>query len=488
VTDRFDAMPTTTFGAEPYSPQRRTALVLTGTGTAGAYHAGVLRALHEAGVKIDIVAGRGVGVIGALFAAVDGAQRLWDERGFWRGGGVHGLYRWRLVPRIVVSAFGVSIAIVAIPVFAAAVGLVVFPIDFVLKMVGVGGASGLVGGYLRFADAAFAPEALPTWLPRLVVLVLTAAAAIAVADGWMNGARGARGSFWWRAASAPLSSRAAVDRCWRVMWDLVRGAAQLPQPGPAELGRRYAELLAENLGQPGFRELVVTVHDVDAQRDLLFALVSESRRRDLVRRATSEAADGRRAEVFDIAGVARDHLPDAVAAALSIPLATDWHPVTFAADGYWRGETHRLADRPAGLIRLIDELIDLGAEQVVLVSAAPDTIGPHALAAPRLDGRGRLGEYLVSSEAAVVRDATTTTAGVRIFTVRPAHNPVGPFDFDGGYDDRSHRRHPIGELMNRGYEDAYYQFIEPVVGASGEKVGSGALRSKLPAASGSAGL
>ena len=35
----------------PYSTRLRTALVLTGTGTAGAYHAGVLRALHEAGVK-----------------------------------------------------------------------------------------------------------------------------------------------------------------------------------------------------------------------------------------------------------------------------------------------------------------------------------------------------------------------------------------------------------------------------------------------------
>ena len=44
----------------------------------------MLRALHEAGVKIDIVAGRGIGVVGALFAAVDGAQRLWDDKGFWR--------------------------------------------------------------------------------------------------------------------------------------------------------------------------------------------------------------------------------------------------------------------------------------------------------------------------------------------------------------------------------------------------------------------
>src|SRR3954463_14204038 len=93
--------PTPSGIAESYSPQRRTALVLTGTGTAGAYHAGVLRALHEAGVKIDIVAGRGAGVIGALFAAVDGGQRLWDEKGFWRGAGVEALYGWRLVPHVV---------------------------------------------------------------------------------------------------------------------------------------------------------------------------------------------------------------------------------------------------------------------------------------------------------------------------------------------------------------------------------------------------
>ena len=44
-----------------YSPERRTALVLCGTGVHGAYHAGVLRALQEAGVKIDIMAGQGVG-------------------------------------------------------------------------------------------------------------------------------------------------------------------------------------------------------------------------------------------------------------------------------------------------------------------------------------------------------------------------------------------------------------------------------------------
>ena len=67
-----------------YSPERRTALVLTGTGAHGAYHAGVLRALQEAGVKIDILAGHGVGAGSAALAALDGAARLWDQSGIWR--------------------------------------------------------------------------------------------------------------------------------------------------------------------------------------------------------------------------------------------------------------------------------------------------------------------------------------------------------------------------------------------------------------------
>ena len=52
-------------------------------------------------------------------------------------------------------------------------------------------------------------------------------------------------------------------------------------------------------------------------------------------------------------------------------------------------------------IRLVDELIDLGVEQIILVSGAPEAAGPHTLAAARLDGRGRLGEYVQSTEAAI---------------------------------------------------------------------------------------
>ena len=75
-----------------YIPHLRTALVLTGTGTAGAYHAGVVRALHEAGVKVDLVAGRGIGAVGAMFTAVDGGPGLWESDGVWRKAGVGRLY------------------------------------------------------------------------------------------------------------------------------------------------------------------------------------------------------------------------------------------------------------------------------------------------------------------------------------------------------------------------------------------------------------
>jgi Patatin-like phospholipase len=468
MTERFAAVPH--HASEPYSPKLRTALVLTGTGTDGAYHAGALRALVEAGVKIDLVAGRGIGAVGALFHAIDGASRLWDENGFWRSPGIDALYRWRRIPKLAVAALATAALIVAVPILAVALGLVVFPLDFLVKVVGLGGASGLVGWYTAMANAAFAPSALPTWLPRLVLLVLGTAVAAALADGWRQFSRVPRGRFWWRMLRPPVSAQDAFDRTWRVLWELLRGAAQLKQPLAADLARRYVEVAADNLGQPGFRELLITVHDVDAHRDLMFALVAEHRRRDLVRRPSTAAAELRRSEVFDLAGADRELLADAIAASLAIPLATEPHAVRFPADSYWRGEVHRLCDRPASLVRLMDELIELGVEQIVLVAGAEEGAGPHALAPPRLDAFGRLGEYLESSEAAVIRDATTTTAGVRIYSVRPVHNPIGPLDFSGGFDDRSARRQPLHELMGRGYEDAYHQFIEPVVGGSGEKM------------------
>ena len=77
-----------------YSPERRTALVLSGTGIHGAYHAGVLRALQEAGVKVDLLAGHGAGAANAALGAIDGQARSWEADGLWLGPGVADFYGW----------------------------------------------------------------------------------------------------------------------------------------------------------------------------------------------------------------------------------------------------------------------------------------------------------------------------------------------------------------------------------------------------------
>ena len=229
--------------------------------------------------------------------------------------------------------------------------------------------------------------------------------------------------------------------------------------------------MSENLGQPGFRELVVTAHDVDTRRDVVFALLAEPYRRRFFRRTARHG--GRRAfETWDLAGAGRDYALDALAASVCLPVVTEPHLITFAPESQWRGETHRVCDRPDGAARVLEEVLNAGAEQAVVVSSTAELTGPHALSAGRRDARGRAGEYLASVEAAAVRDAVTARVGhfQGLFLIRPTHNPLGPFDFHGTYDERSDRRHTLAELVDRGYQDAYRQFVDPVIGASGERL------------------
>ena len=125
---------------------------------------------------------------------------------------------------------------------------------------------------------------------------------------------------------------------------------------------------------------------------------------------------------------------------------------------------------PGGLLRLLEEVAAAGAEQIVIVAPVPAPGGPHELSAGRADLRGRAGEYLSAFETAAFRDAVEQFTGrfASLFVIRPAHNPLTPLDFAGVYDERSDRRRSLAELVDRGYEDAYRQFIEPIVGAGAE--------------------
>ncbi|MBI2187622.1 MAG: patatin-like phospholipase family protein [Acidobacteria bacterium] len=426
---------------QPYSPERRTALVLCGTGAHGAYHAGVLRALEEAGVKIDVVAGHGVGAASAALAAIGGASRLWEADGLWRSPSVAAFYRWKWPLRA--SAW----LVILLAAVTAAVGAL--------------GALGL---------------AAPPWVPLAPLVLLLLVAVTLAVGGVVTGRSGRRrrrmsGRPWWRLLGAPFDADPIQQAFARALWQLIRGASPASGPAASELGRRYAEVLGENLGQPGFREVMVAVTDLDARTDLVAALLREPHQREFV---APRPGRERGAEVVDLSGTGRDQAGDLVAGALTPPLACDPQAVTFGVDSYWRGETHRLCDRPGAIFRLLEELASAGVTQVVVVSAVTHPQNPHRLSTPRLELRHRLSEFLGAAEAAALRDALEM-ARLRfdsVYVIAPAHNPVGPFDMAGAYDEASDRTQDLVELMARAYEDASHQFIEPVVGASGERLAS----------------
>jgi hypothetical protein len=460
-----------------YSTRLRTAVILTGTGTAGAYQAGVLRALHEAGVRTDLVAGRGMGAVSAMFAAVDGGARLWEPTGIWKGTGAASFYRWRRALQISGWALVAASLILLFPLALLGAAIAAGTVGFVFTLVGLGdSASAIMTRFTGWIAGLFAPGALPTTVPRLVLLaVLIAVAAMAVSVTVRHARTAGRRTrrravdLLWQMVSSPLSSGSTFEAFAGELWTLIKGAAPLQQPRDAELGRRYVELLSENLGQPGFREVLIVVHDLDARHDLVFGFLAEQYRARFFGRSVRGAA-ARAAESFDLAGVAREHAMDVLAASLAMPVGTAPHHVAFAAEGPWRGETHRLCDRPGSLARLVEEAAAAGAEQILLVSASPRSARAHELSARRADPRGDAGDQLGSFESAALRDVLEQFAGrfAGVHVIRPEHNPVGPLDFAGLHDERSDRRSSVAELVDRGYEDAYRQFIDPIVGASGE--------------------
>jgi hypothetical protein len=454
--------------SDTYSPERRTALILSGTGADGAYHAGVLRALHEAGIKIDLVCGRGIGSVGAVLSSVDGAARLWDAKGLWRAPIVPSLYRWRWPVRVLLVTAAVIAGVFLSPLLFLAAGLMTYLVGLFLGMAGLELGATVMQRYSAALAASFAPDALPTWLPRMVTLAVLFAALTLVIGALITGRaaplrRRSRGPRAWALLGAPLDGARAITHFVNGIWDLLRGGGNVTLPAEHDLSRRFTELLNDNLGQPGFSELLLTVHDLDARRDVVFGLVRDPYRRTLF--PPPSATGGRRAEAFDLAGLARDHLIDVLRGSLAIAGLTEPTLVRFAPDTYWRGEAHRLADRPGGLARLLEEAAAAGAEQVILVTAAPEPPGPHELNRPRLDPRGRLSEHMSAMEAAAVRDGVLHLQHRfrAVYVIRPAHNPVGGLDLGGAYDERSDRDQTLGELVERGYADAYHSFIEPVV-------------------------
>jgi hypothetical protein len=459
----------------PYSPRLRTGVVLCGAGTAGAYQAGVLKALTEAGVKVDLLAAHGIGVPTALCAAIDGGAKLWDSAGPWSSPELAKAYRWRPALRIAGIGFAIAGLVLVSPLAVLVLAAGIYAVSLLASLVSLTGtAAALVDLYRGAIELLFHPPIVPTIVPRALVLTVLAIVVVIVmaaieAARQDPARRRLRGAFWWRLVGSPLTSDEPASVLLSALWKLVRGGSAEPRPVAADLGRRYVETLGENLEQPGFRELLLAVHDVDGRRDLVGGLLNQN-----AQAAFQSARSGlgpREAEIVDWAGPQRGLLVDFLQASLRLPFVSPAHVAEFPADSYWRGERHRLSDRPGLPSRLVEEAASAGVEQIILVSATPPSSLAHSLSYRPLDLRGRMGEVLRGVESAALQDAyaAATARFSGVFIIRPDHNPIGPFDFDGAHDDASDRRVRVRDLLEQGYGDAYRQFIEPIV-AAGDRI------------------
>jgi hypothetical protein len=447
-------------------------VVFTGTGTSGAYHAGVLRALDESGVKIDLVVGSGGGAIAAAFAAAAGGAALYGKGGFWEGATLRSFYRLRPALRVALGLLAVSFAMFALPVVLGLALGILFPLLLVADRVFPGAASRGLALLWVAPEAVSGPYLAAQAVP---VLALAMLAVVVVASLYFR-----KRARLVEAFEALLDAEPALRRLRRGLAEIARGASLAgAAASDAELGRRLVALLLENLGEPGFRELIVRVADLERAGSLAFALLRDPS--PLLGRddAFDLAAPGCFALLFD-----------ALAAGLMLPPALPPRRVVFPKGALHAGETHRLTDASLVPGCGIEEALAAGAEQVVVVTGAPEEIvpptrrrGPLA----RIDATLRALEQQASAEIAAVErtNRMVATLGHRVaggkgawedpatgelarevdlWVIRPRRRTLGPAELDGARDPATEVLQTTDDLVERGFRDAYRQFIEPVVG------------------------
>jgi hypothetical protein len=297
------------------------------------------------------------------------------------------------------------------------------------------------------------------------------------------------------ALEAALDPRRGRARLCAGLWQVARGAAlSAAPPDERELGKRYATLLGENLGQPGFRELILRVADLDGGGTLPFVLLQDAQRGSFVaaRRGPHARLDGV-PRVVDLRTTAyAELLFDAVVTGVLAPLAAPVRRVAFPRGGLFGGQTRRLADATLTAGSGVADALAAGADQVILVSATPEVA---ALPLRRRGPLAVLDGMLASLERqAIERDAEEAerinrmvdTLGHRtddgrrawedpatgrlyrdfaLYVIRPARRMLTPLELDGARDPSTDVIETPADLLEQGYRDTYRLFVEPVVGA-----------------------
>jgi len=467
---------------------RRTAVVFAGSGASGAYHAGVLKALDEAGVRIDLMVGSGVGVLAAAFGAAASGAALYGEKGLWREISFRRVFRLRWGVRFLRSLALVALSAFLVPaVLALMLGL------FLPAFLAVDFAQPGFMTRLFEAVAALAPGlrlffvfalAAPTFLAFLFVLLRG-----------VSLLRSSRRRIGEALESAFDLSGIEKDLARR-LWEAARGPA-LNESAPlaSEIGRQFAALIAENAGQPGFRGLVLRAANLDARKPLVLKLVSDEGRR------ISRDQDGD--DLLDLKeSAAAPLLYDVVATAFAATPLSSPRRVRLPKQGASGGEVHRIAEASAAAGSGLSEAIGMGADQIVLVTATANDPGPHserrglkALASAFLalqertsiesdlkqtERLNRIVDTVGHQKSTGEREWQDPLTGrkfrsVTVHVIRPRKARLRPLDLDGAVDPSSEVETSLLDWLDEGHRDAHRCYLDSALGEDRIREGGAAL-------------
>ncbi len=455
---------------------RRTAVVFAGSGASGAYHAGVLKALDEAGVRIDILVGSGVGVLAAAFGAAASGSVLYGEKGLWRELSASRIFRLRSGLRFLRLLGVVALSAFLVPALLALLLGLLLPAFLAVDFARPGFMSGLFQ-----MVAALAPG-----LRLFFVFALAAPTFVAFLFVLFRGVSVLRASR--RRFGETLESAfdlSGIERnLARRLWEVARGPAlNEPAPEAAEVGRQFSALVAENAGQPGFRGLVLRAANLDTGKPLILRLVGDDRGGP--RRSRPE-------EGIDLKDAAASPLLyDVVATAFATTPLVGPRRVRLPKQGVFGGEIHRISEASVIGGSGLGEAIATGADAIVLVTATAEETAPLA---DRRGLKALAAAFLAVQElSAVERDLHETerlnriveTVGhqrstgerewqdpltgrtfraVAVHTIRPRRSLLRPLDLDGAVDPSNEVETTLLDWMDEGYRDAHRCYLDSALG------------------------
>lgn len=435
---------------ESFSTRRRTAAILIGEGTGAAYLAGVMKALHSSGVRIDVVLGKGAGALVAALLAIDADGQLGGDDGLLAR--LEKRRPWQLRPlyKVTLACLALSFAAFLSPALVGLVALLMFPFAAIGRLV----------------TETRSPVSEPSWFGTLLevgepfylramvvpLVVLCAFWLLSWAYGFVRERR-------WPSLPEPYELGCLSALLESSLWQAVRGASSDPRPHDRkELGEAYRKLLSGSWGQRGFRELVFYALDTDSGQEIPFAMLKD---RFLKTLEAGRAGDPEwaRAEPIDLGSDGDGLLFDALMAALSPPGLVPSVPLRLPLGNRNGGEVHRFSSSMLASGSAVADAVSAGAEQILIVAACAPGERPSGNTFERLT------ETATRNALAVELAEAANAADLPIFLVHPDKQRLNPFEISGRAQ-FGNERLDLAVLLAHGERDAERQFIEPALGES----------------------